>query len=1211
LKSLVWASGDTGHRMSSVLLPARYRDPTLVGEGATGVVFRVVDTEANESAAIKVVRPHLAQLDRFRARFAREVALSASLVHPNIVPVRDFGQLQTRQPYVVMDYADRGSLAERLADHLPVGQLLDWIDDVLKALGHLHARGLVHRDIKPENVLLQAGGAARELAWVADFGLAGARTEVAFTGESLAGTREWMAPEQASGRVQELGPWTDLYAVGLVLNLALGGEPVRLKRERGGRFHPGPVDLPDSVPPGLARVVCNLLHPDPRQRYDRSADVRRALAAARADMSTAAESRRVSTTVIPSSTTTFPVPLTQRGLATVANLLPEGADAGSTPPAWNRVPPGALSASLPEHSGVGASTHALGVYSLREPPPPRRPLVQRVIWESARDVVQQSRPRVVLLVGRDGSGKSRLADAYAEILDEGGHMEAVTLRYHDPPEDDDGFRGAVLELLAPWNDGREDAIRRIARWLARDRGVGPEAVTDEAEALARWCGYRSPRRPPLNAGLGLAYLLRHLDARGWRGGATLVVQDAHHARGRAEGLGICRALLEETVGVRPILVLATLSREALEENPALEADLAELSALGAIRIDVDRLSEASMAEFLRSALQVDRDLAARLALRCGGGPTFATLLIRDLAVRGLLKRNDDGHLVLASGDARADISVLVPHTMDDLAARRIDGAIASTEDPAGCARALAIAALAGQGPPARVVRAASGEALDHLLGTGLVSQRGFRLVFESLSIRAVVVRRALAQANRAELHHRLAEAWAAVGEAAGADVDLNVGRHRLGAEEPADAVVPLLRAARSALASGRPHMAQLAGQLALDAATASDRQMARVEARQLIAVALLDQDRPGDAAALLASDGDEWRMDRRSRAKDNLLSARAAMEIGDLDGAEAHLHRAATAYEATRDRSGMVETCQQQAALFRLRGRPLRAAERYSRVLRLARDYDLNERVAALAGRMQCLVAAGRLVQAHRDRPRLQEAARQSQDTHSIALAAFASGLLHLVEGQPEPGERNLRTALALAATLGEARFQVQCENVLGEIARQVGDWQQASERYSRAARIARRKAWAPAAAVAHLNLALLHLGHDDQRAKEEHRAAKELVGAESSHWIRIFVALLSAIWAAEDHHIDDARGHLQDAVEAGLAQMPLPDARVLLERVATHARSAGASYLESRALELAGELSVDAAIESEYATGEIPRVVVEDPSEGPTDIAPAPDVSG
>jgi len=1043
----------------------------------------------------------------------------------------------------------------------------------LAALAHLHARGLVHRDIKPENVLLADVGGDRLRAWVADFGLAGARTEVAFTGESVAGTREWMSPEQADGRVQELGPWTDLYAVGLVLNAALGGAPVRLSRtERRGRFTPSRVRLPSDVAPALARLTHVLLHPDVRQRFDRASDARRALSAARAVLSVDAAERSVTSEALPTTSTTFPVPLNHRGIAAVANLRPENSGSGGPPPQWNRVAPSALPADPPEPVGLGAPSHSLEVVSLRQPPPPARPLQQRIVWEAAREVVSSACPKVILLVGQDGSGKGRLADSVAEVLDEGGWMEVVTLRYHDPPAEDDGYRGAVLELLAPWNDGREEAEARIAGWLARDRGVAVDAVADEAHALARWCGYREEGEHTINASLGLAYLLRHLDARGWRGGAALVLQDAHHAVADADGLGICRALLEETVGVRPVLAVATLSRAALESD-GLAAEVEELQHLGALRVDVDRLDVPAMTDFLVDALCVEPSLALAVAPHCGGSPNFATLLVRDWGVRGLVERGADGLMVLHGDIPTDDLALIVPRTLDDLAARRVDGALASTESPNDCAQALAVAAMAGQAPPAQVVRAASGEALDHLLGTGLVSQRGFRLVFEAHCIRDVVVRRALAQADLLAVHGRLADAWAELGETVGADVDLNVGSHRLGAENYAEAVVPLLRATRSNIASGRAEIALRAARLALEAATGADRQMARVEARQLMAEALLKLDRPGEAAALLASSGEDWRMDRRSRSRDAILRALAARATGALDTAARLLDGAAAGYEATRDRPGMARAALEQARLHRLSGHPLRAAERYSRMLRIVRDRDLNLRVEALSGRIECFVAAGRIVPARTDLQQLQQIARQSQDTRNIARSAFVAGLLRLTDNEYDQAERHLRTALALAATLGDDRMQMECHNVLGETARLVGDRETAARRYGRAVRVARRMGWAPPAAVAHLNLALLYLGVDDTVAQQETAAAASLIDADNNHWVRVFVALFSACWAAESAQMAQARNHLQDAVEAGLARLPLPDAGVLLARLADAAQAGGAAYLEARARELSGEL--------------------------------------
>jgi hypothetical protein len=110
---------------------------------------------------------------------------------------------------------------------------------------------------------------------------------------------------------------------------------------------------------------------------------------------------------------------------------------------------------------------------------------------------------------------------------------------------------------------------------------------------------------------------------------------------------------------------------------------------------------------------------------------------------------------------------------------------------------------------------------------------------------------------------------------------------------------------------------------------------------------------------------------------------------------------------------------------------------------------------------------------------------------------------------------------------------------------------------------------------VAHLNLAMLHLGEDDAAARREHAAAADLIDQDNNHWVRIFVALFSACWSAEAGSMELARTQLQDAVEAGLARLPLPDAGVLLSRLANAARVGRAHYLEARARELAGELQL------------------------------------
>ena len=80
------------------------------------------------------------------------------------------------------------------------------------------------------------------------------------------------------------------------------------------------------------------------------------------------------------------------------------------------------------------------------------------------------------------------------------------------------------------------------------------AVAGEAAALTRWCGYVGVDEAPVNAAVGLTFLYRHLDARSWRGGACLVLEDVHNARVEGDGLAICEALMERSVGERPVLV---------------------------------------------------------------------------------------------------------------------------------------------------------------------------------------------------------------------------------------------------------------------------------------------------------------------------------------------------------------------------------------------------------------------------------------------------------------------------------------------------------------------------------------------------------------------------------------------------------------------------------------------------------------------------------
>lgn len=1146
--------------MTPPVLPERYTIERLLGEGATAQVYLAADSISGSPTALKVARRNLAVHRRFRARFAREVALAAQVTHEHVVPVRDFGVLEDGRPYVALAYAEAGNLKDLLARGFRVSQVLFLLEQVCLALANLHARGLLHQDLKPENILLHEEDGHLS-AWVADLGVADEVRQIARDSGLVAGTPTYMAPEQLSGKRQEFGPWTDLYALGLILYEAMGG--VRPHSATGRKqlladrmLPPPPLKAITHLPPELHELVAILLDPEPRQRLDRAADVRRRLRDIRRLLGTE-EELRVNVSTGPTELE-YTDPVAKALLSETTTSLGEYI--------WNRVPPKTMP-SEPPPPFIGERPSSLKLLALREIPLMAREEILAEIWDIARDVVQQKRPRVVLLIGERGAGKTRIANHTAHVLDEGGWMEVVHLRYQDPPGLDDGYMGAVREILVPWNDTRAALQARLARWLARDKESSLTRTLDEAGLLARWCGLQLPGETIPNAGLGLHFLYKHLDLRSWRGGGCIVMDDVHLAVEPGDGLALAEAVLDEAVGRRPLLILATLPSDALQDA-GLRERLDVLQERGAVRIDVDQLSREQIARVLSESLPLAPALATAVARRVEGYPLHASMLLRECAARGLLRFEESSHTFVL--DPALELSSVMPGDLEELYRRRLQSAVESTEDPAEAGEALAAIALTTQDPPVEVIREVAEVGLELLLATGLVHQERGLVRFEDKALKETARRLAEDLPSLAIQHAGLAQAWGNLGKSTGADVDLPLGLHRLRSGRPDKAVGPLLNCVRSMVEQGRYTAALQAADLAVIAADRSATRNhtalpVRMEARRLKALALMELDRPEEAAEQANEAGDLGWGERLIRTRLTVLKARAASELGNEDQARRLLGSAHGSFWAMRDNQGLAEVAACRAALARRENHLHSAIEQYEEALRLRPEPD-SIGVDALSGLVHICLQQGRPEDAKPMVERLARAARKTGDTRFSAQASFAAGNVMLAQGRLKESSLHFRAAQAAAATSGDYRMQLNALNSLGEVARYRGDADRAQELYTTYTRLAHARGYSLLEAVGWLNLALIALGHSDlPRADLHARRASQAMANQPRSWVWMYVGLIRAAAAAAKADEERANQWWALAVGHGMKSLRSPDLWLPLSIVAEASKKHGWESLEEQ----------------------------------------------
>jgi len=207
-------------------LPCNFGDYRLieeVGRGGMGVVYRAEQISLGRQVAVKMILKDQLASESERQRFFAEARATARLQHTGIVPVYDVGEIDGR-PYFAMQYIQGRTLQELINTHsVDERQSVRVVAMIAQAVDFAHQNGILHRDIKPSNILVDSNGIAR----LTDFGLAkhtDAGESLTRTGVVL-GTPSYMSPEQASGRMGNISPASDVYSLGSVLYHALTGRP--------------------------------------------------------------------------------------------------------------------------------------------------------------------------------------------------------------------------------------------------------------------------------------------------------------------------------------------------------------------------------------------------------------------------------------------------------------------------------------------------------------------------------------------------------------------------------------------------------------------------------------------------------------------------------------------------------------------------------------------------------------------------------------------------------------------------------------------------------------------------------------------------------------------------------------------------------------------------------------------------------------------------
>ncbi len=994
----------------------------VIGRGGMAEVWLGTHRTLGVQAALKVVKSALADDAGFVDGFHREVRAVAGLDHPGVVGVFDTGlideataaasgeRFRAGTPWLAMEYASGGDVSSWVVP-LSWPRLHATVLEILDALAHAHARGVIHRDLKPANILVRGAGTQRALM-LTDFGIAHVvepSLDSDAVGATSSGTPHYMAPEQVRGQWRDYGPWTDLYALGcLTYELACGkppfpgSNPVSVAVKQVGAPAP-PLGETRGAPPAFAAWVARLLAKRPEDRFECAADAAWALAqipAPRGASSLPASGglRELATrpTVPASRLGTLAVVVDTALLDRVAptgelpRISPESTAA--PPPAPPPMPP---TWRLPD-TPTSARVLGTGLFAVRETPFVGREAERDALWAALRRVRAEGTSHAVLVESGVGSGKSRLVDWLTRRAEEVGAATVVRVDHGPLPSPLEG----VVAAMRSWFRGDElDRAALGARIETRLRQLLPdlpaEQVTGAASGLAALLDptpdASGRATDPAEQRAAIAFWLREATA---RRPLVLRISNAHFG---LESLALSELLLDGPDA--PILILATLRPDRVAEQPDIAEIIERIGAHPrAERLALGPLSPDDRARYVEALLGLSPQLVEAVRAGTAGDPWFAEQVVADWIERALLVPGPEGY------DAAEPVTV--PPSADAVVEARFDRLVDGFEAPDRVRRALEAAAALGHAvdrgewrrlcallgvPPSRGRGSSSREPrlVSALADRGWIRLLPSGWAWSHDAWRAAMLRSAEAAGRTAAVHRACARMLRTARPSAMQSE--RIARHLEAAGETADAREALFAAARQWLETGDYRRAVRLGR---EVAGATDDDVLRSRALALRADGLRYLNRPEEAAAILA----------------------------DIAG---HTHPAVRA-EWARITAGITHFSGQLERGFAL----------YDEAARLYREVgDVVGEVRSIHGRGWCLQAQGRYPESRAEFEAGAARARSAGEELEEAwcLHGLASNYVWVGErGSIEPAERALAIFERLGARGGEAAARMFVGEGLG-----------------------------------------------------------------------------------------------------------------------------------------------------------------------------------